>query len=137
MNYSLNLLKILGIDVARELNREKRLPEEKLFQAIICQAFEDSLSSGNLKQDAYAKQDAIEWFSRKDEDFNRCCWFANFDPEMIFEKFKDLTIKGTIKYTHIQIKWVKYRYLYKLYRACNSKEKRREILKEINKIQIG
>lgn len=137
MNYSLNLLKILGIDIARELNREKRLPEEKLFQAIICQAFEDALSTGNLKQDTYAKQDAVDWFSKKSKDFETCCWYANFDPEMVFTKFQHLVKVGTIKYSLIQVKWIKYRYLYKVYRSCNSKEKRREILKEINKIQIG
>jgi len=53
----------LGINIARELTREQRLPEERLFQAIILQAFEDALSIGELKQDAYAKQDSFNWFS--------------------------------------------------------------------------
>ena len=69
MNYSLNLLEILGINISRELTREQRLPEERLFQAIILQAFEDALSIGELKQDAYAKQDSFNWFSTLSDDF--------------------------------------------------------------------
>ena len=58
MNYSLNLLKILGISISRELINGQRTPEERLFQAIILQAFEDALNMDQHKHDAYAKQDS-------------------------------------------------------------------------------
>ena len=135
MNYSLNLLEILGTNIARELTREQRLPEERLFQAIILQAFEDALSNGELKQDAYAKQDSYNWFSIISQDFDTVCWFANFDPEIIRNKFNELVRNKTIHYTKKQLKWLRYRYLYKQYRDATTKLERRKILSEIKSIE--
>lgn len=135
MNYSLNLLEILGTNIARELTREQRLPEERLFQAIILQAFEDALSIGELKQDAYAKQDSFNWFSTISDDFDTVCWFANFDPEIIRNKFNELVRNKTIHYTKKQLKWLRYRFLYKQYREVKTKQERRQILKEIKEIE--
>lgn len=135
MNYSLNLLEILGINISRELTREQRLPEERLFQAIILQAFEDALNIGELKQDAYAKQDSFDWFSTVSDDFNMVCWFGNFDPEIIRNKFNELVRNKTIHYTKKQFKWLRYRFLYKQYREVETKQERRQILKEINQIE--
>jgi len=135
VNYSLNLLEILGTNIARELTREQRLPEERLFQAIILQAFEDALSNGELKQDAYAKQDSYNWFSIISQDFDTVCWFANFDPEIIRNKFNELVRNKTIHYTKKQLKWLRYRYLYKQYRDATTKLERRKILSEIKSIE--
>ena len=135
MNYSLNLLEILGINIARELTREQRLPEERLFQAIILQAFEDALSIGELKSDAYAKQDSFNWFSTLSDDFDTVCWFGNFDPEIIRNKFNELVKNKTIHYTKKQLKWLRYRFLYKQYREVETKQERRQILKEIKEIE--
>ena len=135
MNYSLNLLEILGTNIARELTREQRLPEERLFQAIILQAFEDALSNGELKSDAYSKQDSYNWFSTISDDFDTVCWFANFDPEIIRNKFNELVRNKTIQYTKKQLKWLRYRFLYKQYREVNTKEERRKILNEIKLIE--
>ena len=135
MNYSLNLLEILGINISRELTREQRLPEERLFQAIILQAFEDALNMGELKSDAYAKQDSFDWFSTLSDDFDTVCWFGNFDPEIIRNKFNELVKNKTIHYTKKQLKWLRYRFLYKQYREVETKQERRQILKEINQIE--
>jgi tRNA A37 N6-isopentenylltransferase MiaA len=125
----------LGINIARELTREQRLPEERLFQAIILQAFEDALSEGDLKQDAYSKQDSYNWFSTISQDFDTVCWFANFDPEIIRNKFNELVRNKTIHYTKKQLKWLRYRYLYKQYRDATTKLERRKILSEIKSIE--
>jgi tRNA A37 N6-isopentenylltransferase MiaA len=125
----------LGTNIARELTREQRLPEERLFQAIILQAFEDALSEGDLKQDAYSKQDSYNWFSTISQDFDTVCWFANFDPEIIRNKFNELVRNKTIHYTKKQLKWLRYRYLYKQYRDATTKLERRKILSEIKSIE--
>ena len=51
MSYSPNLLKNLGIKLAMEFVKENRPPEVRLFQAILLQAFEDSLSVSGFKRD--------------------------------------------------------------------------------------
>jgi hypothetical protein len=135
VNYSLNLLEILGTRISRELTREQRLPEERLFQAIILQAFEDALNMGGQKNDAYTKQDSFYWFSTLSDDFDKVCWFANFDPEIIRHKFNELTSKKVIYYTKKQLKWLRYRWLYKEYRRVKNKFEKRKILNEIKSIE--
>lgn len=135
MTYSLNLLKILGINFSRELLREQRLPEERLFQAVLLQAFEDALNVGQHKLDAYVKQDSYDWFTNDSESFDSICWSANFDPELIRGKFNELIANKTIAYTKIQLKWLRYRWLYKQYRSTVDKNQRRKILKEIKSIE--
>lgn len=125
----------MGINISRELLREQRLPEERLFQAIILQAFEDSLSVGEHKHDAYCKQDSYDWFTNDTKNFNNVCWFANFEPEIIRGKFNELISKKIIRYTKVQLKWLRYRWLYKQYRATIDKDTRRKILKEIKSIE--
>lgn len=135
MTYSLNLLKILGINFSRELLREQRLPEERLFQAVLLQAFEDALNVGQHKLDAYVKQDSYDWFTNDSESFDSICWSANFDPEIVRGKFNELIANKTIAYTKIQLKWLRYRWLYKQYRSTVDKNHRRKILKEIKSIE--
>ena len=52
MNYSPNLLRILGIRMATTVVNTTN-PNQKLFQAIIMQAFEDCVTSTHSKVDAY------------------------------------------------------------------------------------
>tara|TARA_R100000388_G_C7218530_1_gene147541 strand:+ start:613 stop:1032 length:420 start_codon:yes stop_codon:yes gene_type:complete len=128
------LLKILGISISRELINGQRTPEERLFQAIILQAFEDALNMGQHKHDAYAKQDSYDWFTNDTQNFTNICWFASFEPDIIRSKFNELIRNKTISYTKIQLKWLRYRWLYKQYRQTHDKAERRKILKEIKSI---
>lgn len=89
---------------------------------------------GQHKHDAYAKQDSYNWFTNDTQSFNTVCWCASFEPEIIRSKFNELISKKIIKYTSIQLKWLRYRWLYKQYRACNSFKERKKILKEIKSI---
>ena len=116
----------MGISISRELIDGQRTPEERLFQAIILQAFEDALNMGQHKHDAYAKQDSYDWFTNDTQNFTNICWFASFEPEIIRSR--------TIKYTKIQLKWLRYRWLYKQYRQSHDRVERKKILKEIKGI---
>ena len=56
MNYSVNLLKLLGINVAADVIKNKNSPEQRLFQAIVLQAFEDAMTTQGTKQESYLKK---------------------------------------------------------------------------------
>lgn len=90
---------------------------------------------GEQKQDAYTKQDSFDWFSTISEDFDKVCWFANFEPDNIRHKFNELVSKKVIHYTKKQLKWLRYRWLYKEYRRVDNKVERRKILSEIKSIE--
>ena len=82
MSYSPNLLKILGTDIAAQVIN-KRSPEERLFQAIILQAFEDALTTHGSKQESYLKKDAHDWLLENNKSFQGICWYAGFEPDII------------------------------------------------------
>ena len=102
MSYSPNLLKNLGIKLAMEFARAKRPPEQRLFQAILLQAFEDSLSMSGFKRETYWKEDSYKWFLGDGKDFQYVCWNADMDPQMVREEFVKLVRKGKVKFTELQ-----------------------------------
>jgi hypothetical protein len=131
MSYSPNLLKNLGIKLAMEFTKEKRPAEIRLFQAILLQAFEDSLSSSAFKRETYWKQDSHQWFTSNCADFQSVCWNADMDPSIVREEYVKLIKKGKIKFTKIQKSWISYREYYRAYRNAKTKEERAKVKKRI------
>ena len=138
MSYSPNLLKNLGIKLAMEFAREKRPAEIRLFQAILLQAFEDSLSMSGFKRETYWKEDSYKWFLEDSKDFQYVCWNADMDPQVVRDEFIKLMRKGKIKFTELQRSWINYREFYKHYRNAKTKEEREEVKKRIysDKVRI-
>ena len=138
MSYSPNLLKNLGIKLAMMFTQEKRPPEIRLFQAILLQAFEDSLSMSGFKRETYWKEDSYKWFLEDSKDFQYVCWNADMDPQVVRDEFVKLMRKGKIKFTELQRSWINYREFYKHYRNAKTKEERQEVKKKIysEKIRI-
>ena len=137
MSYSPNLLKILGTSMAAELIKNTKSPEQRLFQAIILQGFEDALTNQTGKQESYFKKDAHDWIINGNEEFEQICWYAGFDPVIVTERYKKLIENGTIKFSHRQVQWIKYRDLYKKYRAAKTQGERRNIMLKIVKVNLG
>ena len=135
MSYSPSLLKILGTELASTVLK-KHSPEQRLFQAIVLQAFEDALSTHGTKEDSYLKKDAHDWFLEKNKSFEYVCWNSGFDPEIIHEKYKRLLREGKVKFTELQQSWVKYRGLYKDYRAANNSKDRKSIMTKILRVKV-
>ena len=136
MSFSPGLLKILGIKISAQLVDSSRPPEQRLFQAIIVQAFEDALNSNPSKSESYYKIDAHNWFVNPTAVFDQICWLAGFDPEMITDRYQKLHDNGQVTFSKRQLAWVKYRNLYKEYRSIKDTEKRREIMGNIKKISF-
>ena len=136
MSFSPGLLKILGIKISAQLIDSGRPSEQRLFQAIIVQAFEDALNSNPSKSESYHKIDAHNWFVHPDSMFDKICWLAGFDPEIITERYQKLHDTGQVTFSKRQLAWVKYRKLYKEYRSIKDIEKRREIMVDIKKISF-
>ena len=138
MSYSPNLLKNLGIKLAMMFTQEKRPAEIRLFQAILLQAFEDSLSMSGFKRETYWKEDSYKWFLEDGKDFQYVCWNADMDPQVVRDEFIKLMKNGKIKFTELQRSWINYREFYKHYRNAKTKEERQEVKKKIysDKIRI-
>ena len=138
MSYSPNLLKNLGIKLAMMFTQEKRPAEIRLFQAILLQAFEDSLSMSGFKRETYWKEDSYKWFLEDSKDFQYVCWNADMDPQVVRDEFVKLMKNGKIKFTELQKSWINYREFYKHYRNAKTKEEREEVKRRIysDKVRI-
>ena len=138
MSYSPNLLKNLGIKLAMMFTQQKRPAEIRLFQAILLQAFEDSLSMSGFKRETYWKEDSYKWFLEDGKDFQYVCWNADMDPQVVRDEFVKLMRNGKIKFTELQKSWINYREFYKHYRNAKTKEEREEVKRKIysDKIRI-
>tara|TARA_B100000963_G_scaffold211069_1_gene183934 strand:+ start:1028 stop:1429 length:402 start_codon:yes stop_codon:yes gene_type:complete len=132
------LLKNLGIKLAMMFTQEKRPAEIRLFQAILLQAFEDSLSMSGFKRETYWKEDSYKWFLGDSKDFQYVCWNADMDPQVVRDEFVKLMKKGKIKFTELQKSWINYREFYKHYRNAKTKEEREEVKRRIysDKVRI-
>ena len=136
MNYSVNLLKLLGINVAAEVIRQKNSPEQRLFQAVVLQAFEDAMTTQGTKQDSYLKKEAHDWLLEGNKSFEYICWNAGFDPDVISSKYARLVSDGKIVFTELQKSWVKYRGLYKDYRSAKTSSERKKIMEKITEVNL-
>tara|TARA_E500000178_G_C16884327_1_gene690520 strand:+ start:624 stop:1025 length:402 start_codon:yes stop_codon:yes gene_type:complete len=132
------LLKNLGIKLAMMFTQQKRPAEIRLFQAILLQAFEDSLSMSGFKRETYWKEDSYKWFLEDGKDFQYVCWNADMDPQVVRDEFVKLMKNGKIKFTELQKSWINYREFYKHYRNAKTKEEREEVKRKIysDKVRI-
>tara|TARA_X000000950_G_scaffold105856_1_gene133335 strand:- start:425 stop:826 length:402 start_codon:yes stop_codon:yes gene_type:complete len=132
------LLKNLGIKLAMMFAQQKRPAEIRLFQAILLQAFEDSLSMSGFKRETYWKEDSYKWFLEDGKDFQYVCWNADMDPQVVRDEFVKLMKNGKIKFTELQKSWINYREFYKHYRNAKTKEEREEVKRKIysDKVRI-
>ena len=136
MSFSPSLLKILGTNISHALIDTTRPCEQRLFQAIIVQAFEDALNPSPTKTETYYKIDAHNWFMYPDTMFEKICWLAGFDPDIITDRYKRLQDTGQVTFSKTQKTWVEYRKLYKDYRSANCSSERKIIMERIRKLKF-
>jgi len=135
VNYSPTLLKILGTEMAYRIVNVKH-PEQRLFQAIIVQAFEDCIIKTNNKRDVYNKEDSYNWFKNANDNFETVCWYADMDPVFVKDRFLKLKREKVIYFTKDELIWIEYRDKYKRYRAAKSKEARKIIKTQIDRLTL-
>lgn len=122
-----SLLKFLGTKLSLAITKPKAFAEQRLFQAILVQALEDATNPSNFKRETYHKHDSHCWFIDNSDDFQQVCWGAELDPEFVRSEYLKMVDDGKIKFSEMQISWLRYRSLYKKYREANNKEERRKI----------
>ena len=122
-----SLLKYLDTKLSLAITKPKAFAEQRLFQAILVQALEDAVNPSNFKRETYHKHDSHCWFVDNSDDFQQVCWGAELDPEFVRGEYLKMVDKGKVKFSAMQVSWLRYRELYRRYREAGSKEERREI----------
>ena len=81
---------------------EQKLPEEKLWYAVIVQAFTDAAYAGNRRDPLYAKREAIEWMTMQGKDFKLVFHYAGYEYEYAVRKVRKLLTMVKYQITEIQ-----------------------------------
>ena len=81
---------------------EQKLPEEKLWYAVIVQAFSDAAYAGNRRDPLYAKREAIEWMTTQGKDFKLVFHYAGYEYEYAVRKVRKLLTLIKYQLTDIQ-----------------------------------
>ena len=81
---------------------EQKLPEEKLWYAVIVQAFTDAAYAGNRRDPLYAKREAIEWMTTQGKDFKLVFHYAGYEYEYAVRKVRKLLTLIKYQLTDIQ-----------------------------------
>lgn len=129
----------MGIEVATSLlEGNKKEPEQKLWQAVLVNAFEDVLNNSSDKKSAIAKWQANEWFlkSSNKKDFEFICYMSGFDPEYIKQRYEKAIKENKIKFNKRQNAWGEYYEILTKFHKSETKEIKKEYklnLQEIRK----
>ena len=81
---------------------EQKLPEEKLWYAVIVQVLTDAAYAGNRRDPLYAKREAIEWMTTQGKDFKLVFHFAGYEYEYAVRKVRKLLTMVKYQITEIQ-----------------------------------
>jgi len=125
----------MGIELASIILNSQKSTEERLYQAVVIQAFEDCLYNSGGKNEAYNKKEAHDWFVDNSEDFQQVCWLGGFDPDNVRERYLKLLKEKKIYFSDVQLYWLEYKQAYADYREADDKETRRDVKKRILKVR--
>ena len=87
-------------------------PETRLWKAVLWRAFDDLFYLGIEHSLVVAKSESKKWFFKRGFDFNHVCWFADYKPEYVFDKFKKLKQRKEYEFTKSQTIYLKQRKKY-------------------------
>jgi hypothetical protein len=134
MTYSVDLLKLMGIEFAQTILEDKEIAsEQKLWRGVLCNAIEDTMQSLSDRKTSIYKMEAHEWIINNDNDFQHVCYWSGFDPDLVKEKYLQAVKRGDIKFTEKQVNWIKYYRYYESYKKEKDKDKRKEYKKLTDK----
>jgi len=137
MTYSADLLKLMGIEFAQTILEDKEIAsEQRLWRGVLCNALEDTMQTLSDRKTSIYKMQAHEWILKNDEDFERVCYWAGFDPDLIKEKYFLAIKRGDIKFTQRQVNWIKCYKYFEAYKKEKDKDKRKELKKLADKWRL-
>ena len=134
MTYSVDLLKLMGIEFAQTILESKEIAsEQRLWRGVLCNAIEDTMQGLSDRKTSIYKMEAHEWIISNESDFQHVCYWSGFEPDLIKEKYLKAVERGDIKFTEKQVNWIRYYRHYETYKKEKDKDKRKEYKKLADK----
>lgn len=127
----------MGIEFAQTILEDKELAaEQKLWRGVLCNAIEDTMQTLSDRKTSIYKMQAHEWIMERGGDFEKVCYWAGFDPDLVKEKYFLAVKRGDIQFTQKQVNWLIYYRYYENYKKEKDKDKRKEFKKLSDKWRL-
>ena len=135
MNISIQILKIMGLNIAEKLVEKSLDPEIRIWRGVISMALEDVLITNQNRTESVLKGDAHDWFCNDSEDFRFVCNQAELEPKYVRLRYLNALEDGKIKFTQRQHLNIKYTKEYEKLRKAKNKEERKRFFKNIEELR--
>lgn len=99
----------MDFELRNEFEEREFSPEIRLWRAVLHKAFEDVLYAGLERPLIMHKDRAFEWFVDADKDFERVCYYAQFNPDYVHSTFHRMVEEETIFFSQGQIDYIYWR----------------------------
>ena len=131
MIYSVDLLKLMGINIAADIVAENHVcNEQKLWRHVILNAFEDTKVMSGERKSSLQKCDAHFWIA-KSLDFEQICWWAGWEPDNVRYRYYKALKSGDIKFKRRHFLWHQYDLLFQRLKIEEDLDKRRELRRNV------
>ena len=127
MIYSLDLLKLMGTSIAKDVVSDNHVNnEQKLWRHVILNAFEDVKILAGDRKSSLNKCDAHFWISFS-KDFEQICWWAGWEPDNVRYRYLKALKEGLIKFKRKHYLWHEYNKLFQRLKGEKDIDHRREL----------
>ena len=131
MIYSVDLLKLMGTNIAADIVAENHVcNEQKLWRHVILNAFEDTKVMSGERKSSLQKCDAHYWIA-KSLDFEQICWWAGWEPDNVRYRYYKALKSGDIKFKRRHFLWHQYDLLFQRLKVEKDLDKRRELRRNV------
>ena len=131
MIYSVDLLKLMGTNIAADIVAENHVcNEQKLWRHVILNAFEDTKVMSGERKSSLQKCDAHFWIA-KSLDFEQICWWAGWEPDNVRYRYYKALKSGDIKFKRRHFLWHQYDLLFQRLKVEKDLDKRRELRRNV------
>lgn len=135
MNISIEILKIMGLNIAEKLVEKSLDPEIRIWRGVISMALEDVLITNQNRTESVLKGEAHDWFCNDSDDFRFVCNQAELEPKYVRLRYLNALESGKIKFTQRQHLNIKYTKEYEKLRKAKNRDERRKHTKIINQLR--
>lgn len=125
------LLRIMGIRFSKEILFNNPSPEQKLWRAVIINAFDETLTLNSDRKSSLIKMNSHNWILSNNRDFIKVCDWANVNADQIRDSYKKACKNMIVRFKTKQIAWKVYDIKYKKMLSEDNNTLRNRIRKHI------
>tara|TARA_R110000796_G_scaffold146832_6_gene263535 strand:- start:2599 stop:3066 length:468 start_codon:yes stop_codon:yes gene_type:complete len=121
MSTSPHLLQVMGLKFARSILNKDIDGEQKLWRAVVVNAFDDTLIELSDRKMSLFKISAHNWILKCSKEFELVCYWGKLDPDDMVECYIKALQHHNIKFNERQLMWKQYDNLYRKMLSAENK----------------